>query len=148
MGRYANWDDVTDRYTVIASKGSASDVDNTYIAMAEAELESRLGKVFSVPFDSDNLVAKDITIDIAFLKASVARDKTYDKIKTSVDQRIKDLLLGKSVMVTTSGTAISSNLVPGSNTGQYHPVFGVQPQEQAFADEDRVESDLNDRGIY
>ena len=123
MGRYIDWPDVVDRYQTIASVGDTKEVGSAYIQYAEAEVDARLACAYTVPFSNNNLTAKDLAIDITFLKVSRTRDKTYDKVKVSVDERIKMLITNKAKMVDLSGTIISASVGRHADVSDAIPVY-------------------------
>ena len=140
---YLEWNDVTNRYGV-STLGDASDVTSTHIVYAENELNSRLAPKFTVPFSDNNLTAKDLSIDLTYLRVGDLKTKEYDAFKKRVDERIARLLKGEENMVNDDGSTIQS--VGGtlwSNTEQYTPVFGFGEVEDFEVDPDLVQ-DEND----
>lgn len=127
MGRFVKWKDVHDRYRDIASLGDEKAVDSAWIRPAEFELESKLAIRFTTPFSDNNATAKDIGIDMAYLKMSPTRNKNYERVRDMVDARIKGLLEGEALMITDSGDSMTStSFKPVSNTTSNNPIF-TQP---------------------
>ena len=126
MGRYIEWDDVVKRYNDLAQVGDSNLVDGTYIQYAEFEVDARLATLYSVPFSSNNATVKDLSIDLAYLKAAPTRSANYKRIKEWVDERFKMLCGGKMSMITDSGdvAALAGNkAVPFSSTSGSPQVF-------------------------
>ena len=124
MGRYVEWSDVVDRYSLLDSLGGAAEVGSTYIQYCEAMVDGKLACLFTPPFSNNNLTVKDLVIDEVFLKASRTRDKTYDKVNESLMERYKGLLGGDSKMVDLAGTILSSGTVGCQDTSGATPIYG------------------------
>lgn len=103
MGTYISSADLTARYDILASW---SDVDNTLIVYAEAELNQYLAPYFTVPFSPVSLSIKDITMDLAYCKSLRSKDpgKATD-VCSGVYSRIEQMQL--EGFATDSGTVIS-----------------------------------------
>ena len=61
---YATFSDFNTRY---ASRLSEAEINSHYLPYASARLEGLLGAAFTVPFSSNNLTARDLTIELAWL---------------------------------------------------------------------------------
>jgi len=135
MGRYIEWDDVIHRYANAERSGGASEVGSAFIAYAEAELDGMMTGFYSVPFSSNNLTAKDLSIDLTYLRIATFKDKQRKQFKDEIDKRINDLRVGNSSMLTTSGDVLNSvGEVAYSNTMNYEPVFGMGNVEDFHVD--------------
>lgn len=150
MGRYIDYEELTGRYSQLFKGSEAESVGSHYIAFAEAEVDGRLGRTYSVPFDTTSGapdVVKDLAIDIAYLKATIGgKSKAWDGIKKSVDERFEMLLNGDMVILDASGSALT---VVGdtvwSSTMNYHPVFGIGSDLDFVIDEDRLDDEEDAR---
>lgn len=147
MGRYASISslDVSNRYPRVLTDSRATDVlESAYLSPAEAELDMRLGSRFTVPFSSNNATARDLTIDMTIIRWGMyGDDDDKEVIQASVDSRIKALLDGTMVMVTTSGQVVAYPVSGVINTNNgYPPVFGMgdvmdmKPSTQRVEDEE------------
>lgn len=147
MGRYCDWAEVSGRYPEIAKSKDATDVASSYIFFAEADIDSRLASRFTVPFSSNNVTAKDLTIDLTYLKVYQFKDPEKAKlIEESINARIDKLLAGKSSMMTTSGDTLTS--VGGtlySTTGDYAPVFGMGNVEDFLVNSSQLQDEADSR---
>jgi hypothetical protein len=134
MGRYINWADVTGRYRELGKEQGAEEVGDHYVAYAEAQLDGALGGVFATPFSSNNTTAKDLAIDLTYVRMS-RRTKPKDAeavFKATMDQ-IAALKSGTLAMVTNSGdlsfaTGINGGLID-STTKDYAPTFSMVEHE-------------------
>lgn len=152
MGRYISWADISGRYPELGAnqRKDATQVDSNFVMYAEAQVDGRLSPGFTVPFSSNNLTAKDLAIDTAYAMLLRFKDqKKAKEIQDSVDARVKDLLEGKSSMVTTSIDLITATGQPVySTTEDYHPVFGMSSPLTWQVDSSTVIDEEGDRGRY
>lgn len=131
MGRYITWDSVHERYGDIEGVGDSQEVERAFLQPAEYELDARLSSRYTTPFESNNETAKDLSIDITYLKAMPTRNKNWERIDKYVDKRITMLLKGQMGMITTSGDLQASNkLVPFTTTSGSPQVFLNATSEQ------------------
>jgi phage gp36-like protein len=107
--------------------GDAKEVSSAFINMAEAELDSRLGVKYTVPFSDNNVTAKSISIDLSYLLMATTRSKNYDRIKERTDKWIEQLVKSEAVMVTDSGTLENSSFKAESSTGNTRRPIFTQP---------------------
>lgn len=151
MGRYIEWDDVVKRYPTVSKLGGAEVVGLDHVPYAEAEVDARLSPAFTVPFSSNNQTARDLSIDLTYLRANPLRDPEKNApVQERVDNLIAALLEGRMAMVTTSGDVIQPALVggvsPWSNTMNYHPTFGAGPIEDMHVDSGQLYDEAVTRG--
>ena len=120
-----NWGDVIGRYPALAKARDATEVNTNYVLYAIAEVEGRLAPMFTVPFSSNNITAKDLAIDTTYAKWYRFNDPAKaDAIDDHVNERIEALLSGQAAMMTSDGSIMHS--VGGtvwSTTQDYTPVF-------------------------
>ena len=126
MGRYIDWDDVVNRYRTISDRDS-TEINTSFILYAEAEVDGRLATKYSVPFSSNNITAKDLAIDITYIKAGNLNIEETERLQKMVDDKFKRLLEGEEVMLLADGIALSADVggTVYSTTQDYHPVFGL-----------------------
>jgi hypothetical protein len=126
-GRYCTWDEIVGRYKDFKDKGGASSVASRFIGLSEARIDSRLGSKFSTPFSDNNLTVKDLAIDMAYLLGVRLGKDEYERLRDDIDARIKGLLDGTMVMVTTSGDSLrdAGDTPAWSSTQDYHPSFNM-----------------------
>lgn len=147
MGRYCDWAEVSGRYPEIAKSKDSTEVASGYIFFAEADIDSRLASRFTVPFSSNNVTAKDLAIDLTYLKVYQFKDPEKAKlIEESINARIDRLLAGGSSMMTTSGDTLTS--VGGtvySTTGNYAPTFGMGNVEDFLVNSAQLQDEADSR---
>lgn len=128
---YITWSDVAQRYSIVEDYVNNSVDRYNAILYAEGELGVKLSGAFTLPFSSNNVTAKDLTIDIAYAKTQMYRD--VDKYKLVMD-RINDvtkmLKSGNMGMVLSDGTVIyadknNSAAKAYSTTQDYPSVFDM-----------------------
>lgn len=152
MGRYINWDDVTDRYRVLTkdTKDGSSEINSAFITYAERELDSLLAPAFTVPFSSNNITVKDLAIDLTYCRAGNFKFSEQKEFKEMIMETIEKLKNGEMSMITDSGDVIdtSGSTAAWSSTEDYHPIFGHGPTEHFEVDSSQVISEENDRGYF
>jgi hypothetical protein len=150
MGRYIQWDDIIQRYPNVAAKGGSNQVGSAYLDYAETELEGRLAGAYTIPFSSNNLTIKDLSIDMVYAKSIMYTDTKKAKVILDyLDKRIGELIDGTATMITTSGDAMfTAGDAPWSTTKDYHNTFGVIPIEDQNIDTDRIEDEYDERDFY
>ena len=122
---YATAQEFSARY---ASKLTDAEITSHFLAFASSRLDSMLAPYFSVPFSSNNLSAKDLTIDLSHLLIlqRSKEPKDYQALREQVEERIGALAEGTQSMITNSGEAIFARSATGdvwSNTSATSPVF-------------------------
>ena len=148
MGRYINFEDVRARYSVTMDEGPYS-VESTYIYYAEHELDSLLGQHFATPFSSDNVTAKDLAIDLTYLRVSNFKVTERKEFKDMIMTKIDRLINGDEAMVTTSGSLQqTAGGTVYSSSAEYEPVFTLLDETEQFVDRDQVEDERRERDIY
>ena len=147
MGRYIDWSDVTKRYRGIGKDLDSTEVGSAYIPYAEAEVDGRLASKYTVPFSNNNLTAKDLAIDIVYLKAGNLKVEETEKLQTMIDAKFERLLSSNEVMLTTSGDVINQGVAGTvwSTTQNYHPTFGMSHTEYLEVDSSMVSDEEDAR---
>jgi phage gp36-like protein len=142
MGRYINWEDLVGRYSQINKIGGAESVGSNYIQYAEAEVDARLACCYTVPFSGTPVTIKDLCIDVALLKATFGREKSWDRMKTYVDDRFKMICSGQIQVAYEDGSIISQvgGTIWGSNE-DYTPIFGMGDTLDFVVDSDRIDDE-------
>ncbi len=147
MSDLINWKNVVDRYPEIERVGGASEVGSLYIEYAERELESYLAGYYTVPFSDNNLTAKDLSIDLTYLRLANLKSEARKEFRDEVMERIEKLKLGNASMMTSSGDQLQSvGEVVYSNTKDYHPIFGVGDTLDFAVDSNQIADEDADRG--
>lgn len=145
MGRYIEWDDLVGRYSQINKLGGAENVGSNFIAYAEGEVDARLACAYTVPFSSSPdtpITVKDLAIDFALLKATFGKEKSWDRMKAMLDEKIAMICEGKISIVGVDGTAIGQ--VGGtiwSSNQTYTPIFGMGDTIDFVVDSDRIDDE-------
>jgi hypothetical protein len=149
-GRYVTYDDIVGRYAKFSTvTGGAVHAASHYISFAEAMIDGLLADTFTVPFSSNNLIVKDLTIDLAYLKAMGLRAEDRDEIRGEVMQKIEMLKAGTLVMVTSSGDTIATNAPSNawSSTEDYHPVFAMLDEVYLGVSSEQIIDEGAERGF-
>lgn len=139
MADYATYADFIIRYPLMKSwgpLGSPSEVNSGLLYYAAQEVDAALAPAYSVPFSSVPPIVRDLTMDLAYIKAIWTKDegKLAEKMQKRWDTRIENLLSGKASMVSGSGTIISQNTSIGeiwSSTEGYEPTHSMLDAEDA-----------------
>lgn len=152
MGRYIKWEDITLRYPEVETFKGAAAVDSSYIQFAEAVVDGMLGQHFTVPFSSNNLTAKDLSIDLTYARIIRKSDKEVSEMVVSgVNSMVTMLKNGTIGMVTTSGD-LSYKSGDGdmveSTTQNYHSIFGVGDPKHSPIDSSQIVDEANERGFF
>ena len=146
---YVTWSDVVQRFKTADDYVQNSADRASAINYAEADLHSLLGNSFTIPFSSNNLTAKDLTIDLVYANTVKYRD---EERHAAILKRIKDvtasLCLGNTNMVLDDNTTLSTSgsISTGkiySNTAGYTPVFDTGDILDQEVDSDLID-DLDD----
>lgn len=148
-GRYITWDDVVHRYGDFADFGGAVKAASHYISAAEAMVDGMLGTHFSIPFSNNNATVRDLSIDLAFLRAARGLQKEERaNIQGRVKDTVKALKMGTMVMVVGSGQVQRADVSAAwSSTEDHHPVFGPHEPLDWLVSSQQVIDELADRGI-
>lgn len=150
MGRYITWSgDVLARYPGLATiSDSYAAQDSAFVFYAESELDGRLAGWFATPFSGNNLTARDLAIDLTYLKAVQPNDEARTApVRQRLEAAIADLIEGRATMVTDSGDALASAGEPVySTTMGYHPVFGMGGAEAFAVDSQQLLDEARERG--
>ena len=125
MGRYIDTADLVERYREVGKEIGFEEVSSAYIYYAEHDVDMHLGAVYTAPFSSNNLTAKDLSIDFAYVRMSRrARPKDAEAIHSALMKTIEKLTNGTLSMVTTSGDLLRPSLgAMDSTTKLYNPLF-------------------------
>lgn len=125
---YATFSDFNARYSTKLTEG---EVNSYYLPYATSRLEGVLGGHFTVPFSSNNVTARDLTIDLAYLmilqRSREHRD--FEGFGRAVEARLRAVVQGNEAMMTDSGAALFSSTtenVVWSNTSRYRTVFNLK----------------------
>lgn len=147
MGRYIEWDDVVLRYPNAGRSGGSSEVGSVHITYAEAYLESRFSGYFTIPFSSNNLTAKDLSIDLTYLRIGNFGQKDRKIFRDEIEDRIKQIKLGNDQMITNSGDSLGSvGEAVYSPHQNYHPVFGMDDEFMFDVDSSQLIDEEDARG--
>jgi phage gp36-like protein len=135
MGRYITWADVSNKYGDFAKGGGALESGSYWIPQAEAEVDGRLAVKYSVPFSPAPDIVKDLSIDLAYCKATLRQEGT--KVKEYVDQRFKDIIAGTLVLTTSAGVVQTSGGTAWASNS-YHSSFGLDNEVNWRVDSNAV----------
>jgi hypothetical protein len=143
MGRYIDWGDVVDRHPMLSNVGDATKMEATHIAPAENEVDARLAGVFTTPFSVNNATAKDLSIQLVYLRAGYLKDENWTIFKDYIDERFERLLSGAEAMLTSSGDTLSvSDTTEAYHTHSgYKPIFDLTDVVDQEVDPDLIDSE-------
>lgn len=148
-GRYITWDDVVMRYRDFSTLGGAVKAASHYISMAEARIDALLASHYTTPFSRNNMVIRDLTIDMTFLLAARLKSEESNRIKKDIMEMIEALKDGTMSMVDNSGTLISAGpttTTVWSDRENYHPVFGLDDPMEWGVSSAELFDEANTRG--
>lgn len=141
MGRYISWADVTGRYNDFAKGPDATVAETSFVPQAEAEVDARLAVKYSVPFSPAPYLVKDLSIDLAYYKATI-RQESSKLIKEYIDARFKAIIDGTMVLTNSAGViGATGNFAWASNS--YHSSFGLDSEVNWSVDSGAI-SDIQD----
>jgi len=123
---YIEWDDVVSRYASVNRVGGAEEVSSAHIVYAESELNGRLSPKFTVPFSSNNFTAKDLSIEMTYVRIGNLNIEDRETLQKSIDDRIQRLLDGEENMMDTDGAVLQQSVggTLWSSSQDYVPTFG------------------------
>jgi len=127
---YATYTDFNTRYS---TKLDAAEIASHYLPFASARLDSMLAPFFTVPFSSNNVTARDLAVDLAYLLVlQRSREKgDGEELRSRTMERIQALAEGREAMLTDSGQPIyaaSQGGVVWSNTARYRTIFSLETE--------------------
>lgn len=143
---YATYSEYIARYP---NDNEVSEVNST-IFFASARVDGELGSVFTIPFSSNNITAKDLTIDqteLILLQRSKSPKDDWIDLKECIQERYSDLRNNKEAMITTSGEIIQGDLagnLPASINQSFKPTFDMQDTEFQRVDPDRIDAERSE----
>jgi hypothetical protein len=138
---YITYEDLVARYSILRTWGrSPTEVNSDLIFYAESELNGLLAPAFTVPFDAAHPTIKDLTIDLAYVKAMFTKDpKVALQYRKELYLRIEEIKAGKEILYTGSGTTILPNVPanePWSSSENYLPTHTMLGSEDDGVDPD------------
>jgi hypothetical protein len=137
---YATYSEFSERYP---TRMSDAEVTSHFLAHAAHRLDSLLAGYFATPFSADNLTAKDLNMDLAYLMV-LQRSKSPDDgaaLAAAVAERIGALRAGREAMVTAGGAALYRASAEGgiwSTTQAFKPVFDLRDSVEQRVDPERL----------
>ena len=141
MGRYVNWDDVIDRYPTLNTLQGADEMSSVYIVYAEAFTDGMLAGTYTVPFSDNNIIVKDLSIDMTYWRAARFKFDDAVAVKSSYFETIGRLKDGTLTMIDASGTiipAVKKQIGLHSTTESYHSAFGIDDPIFYSVDSDQM----------
>lgn len=143
------YDELESRFSRVSDYGQTV-VTSHYLLYAENHVNGLLAGHFTVPFSSNNLTAKDLIIELTYLRCGDLKISELEKREKMFMNRIEALRNGDEVMMTSSGDMMiaGGTLVPTSNTEDYTPVFGMSDAELSEVDPDQIEDEEDGRDLW
>lgn len=127
---YATYSDFCARY---ATKLGEAEVTSHLLPYAAARLEGALGPYFALPFAPDNLTARDLTLDLAYLLVLQRSKEPREAaaLAAAVEARLAALAQGRAAMVTAAGGLLYAQAAPPAVWAQgAPPVFAAERAEE------------------
>lgn len=145
---FVTWKDVVDRYPAIATKGSSKSVESSYLYFAENQVNGMFAENFTVPFSSNNITAKDLAIDVTYLRIGIPNVTDTEKLMKMLDHRVKMLNNGTYKMMLDDGTSlVTLGDVVYSSDADFHKTFGHGDVEDFFPDSSQIYDEDQERNI-
>jgi phage gp36-like protein len=144
MGRYINWADVTGRYVDFAKGPDALIAEAAFVPHAEAEVDARLAPKYSVPFSPAPYLVKDLSIDLAYYKATI-KQESAKALKEYIDARF-EAIIGGTLILTTSAGPVASLSGGGWASNSYHSSFGLDDDVNWHVDSTATYAQQSARG--
>jgi phage gp36-like protein len=145
MGRYISWADVTARYVDFAKGPDALAAEVAFVPHAEAEVDGRLGAIYTVPFSPAPYLIKDLCIDMAYYKATIKQESSK-AIWDSLERRFKAIIDGTLVLTNSAGLVAGSSAGGAWASNSYHSAFGFDNEVLWHVDSGLIESQQSARG--
>lgn len=143
MATFLTWADVKLRYPEMDKLGITSAQLDSIVDFAEAYVHGALAAVYTVPFSTTNLTARDLGADAAFWQ--IQQSKSPEKAQSvyaRMKERIEALRMGNEQMTTTSGATVSRvGETIWSSTQAYLPTFTMDDETRWGVDSAQL-SDL------
>lgn len=141
MGRYVTLTDLVTKYSQLTQISSV-EIDSYHIAYAENQLDGMFAGYFTVPFSDNNMTAKDLALDLAYLSAGNIKEEDYKALYDRLLNRVMRIKNGDEGMVTVDGTILQSGgSAIWSTTKDYHPVFGMGSELDFTVDSEQVDDE-------
>ena len=141
MGRYVDWDDVINRYPELDSLAGADELSSVYIVYSEAFTDGMLAGTYTVPFSNNNMIVRDLSIDMVYWRAARFKFEDATAVKSSYFETIGLLKNGTLTMIDDTGTIIPSLKKPiglFSTTQSYHSAVGIDDSINWQVDSDQM----------
>ena len=148
---------VTNFTAVYSLKGiSESEINSAWLPYGTQRVNEVLGGWYALPFSSNNITARQLTVDYAYLGVLVRTRKETDskELKEELKERIASITSSGAPMFTDSAEAIypdpSVNNVFSvySSTKDYKPVFDLRDTEFQRVDPDQIREQFDQDGGY
>ena len=140
MGRYAEWDNVANRYPDIAKLAGSIELGDSWLAGAEDELDARLATRYAVPLAAPipGLIA-DLIVDMTYWRATMRQESSV-VLKEFIDERLSGLVDG-SIALVSSGTVLGSSTAARASvdTAGRHTSFGPDDPINWATDQDWID---------
>ena len=146
MGNYANWDNVTDRYPKAGSFVGSVEMQDSYIAGAEAIINAYISKRFDVPISGEPPLLQDLTVDLTYCKLAFNKDKGVPKLKESVLDMLKMIMSGELLLLDSDGEQVTDyGQATWSSEGDYNMTHSELGPLDDLIDPDRLDDLADDR---
>ncbi len=140
----------------VHTSGLVNDELRTMIERASNLIDSKLARVYAVPFATDPSGAppriRDLAVDLAMLDVVERSPNLPEWIKARIERAyaaLEELAKGDAGLVGADGSVLSELTtvdVPSSTTSEYVPVFLANPSLSERVDPNRVRDEAARRG--
>lgn len=145
MGLYTNWDQVCGRYPDAAKRGGATEMENYFITGAEAEIDGRIGRRYTVPMTPAPELVKSVATDLTWFYANRFA-KGMETFKEQIDATLDGIADGSIVLVVSGTNLTQGNYASAENS--YHSVFGPDDPINWQVSSEQLYQARVDRGGY
>jgi len=142
---YGTTDNFLQVYSAEIADITSEEIQNQWMPYGALRVNERLGRVFTIPFSSNNHTARDLSVKYAYLGILLRTRNIEDskELKEDLDLRIKDIVDSNAPMVLDSGLSMfadgTSTLSSWSNTSDYKQVFDMRDAEYQEIDPDLLD---------
>lgn len=147
MARYITWADVVARYSVVGNQVDGADENvGSFINGAEAYINSKLAKAYTVPFSDTPELVKDLTIDLTYTKLGFGKLEDRKMLLEHVNKTLDSLVKGDMSLYTdSSGVIQSKGSGAWAENGSYYNTFDIDDPFNWESDPDRIDDIENRR---
>lgn len=142
---------------VYSLKGiSETEISSAWLPYGTQRVNEVLGGWYTLPFSSNNITARQLTVDYAYLGVLIRTRKETDskELKNELKERIASITSSGAPMFTDSAESIYPSADVNnvfkvySSTKDYKPVFDLRDSEYQRPDPDQIREQFDNDGGY